>query len=65
MIPRESEHQFFQHNTLCMFMNMWQYTDDLDDLSMLRAFSFLRIIKLSSKKLPDETIKHKETSNNT
>jgi len=22
MIPRESEHQFFQHNTLCMFMNM-------------------------------------------
>ena len=44
---------------------MWQYTDDLDDLSMLRAFSFLRIIKLSSKKLPDETIKHKETSNNT
>ena len=21
MIPRESEHQFFQHNTLCMFMS--------------------------------------------
>ena len=22
MIPRESEHQFFQHNTLCMFRKM-------------------------------------------